>query len=125
MDISLVFLTFGLLVLAGIGLDALGRMTRLPRITLLVLFGILVGPSGLDMLPGATDGWRDATATLTLTMIAFLLGGELSRPRLRAHGRAILSVSLAVTAASFAVMTLGLTAIGLPVALAMLLGGRK
>jgi Kef-type K+ transport system membrane component KefB len=123
MDISHVFLTFGLLVLAGIGLDALGRMTRLPRITLLVLFGILVGPSGLDMLPVATDGWRDATATLTLTMIAFLLGGELSRPRLKAHGRAILSVSLAVTAASFAVMTLGLSALGVPLALAMLLGG--
>ncbi|WP_029057839.1 cation:proton antiporter [Stappia stellulata] len=123
MDTSLLFLTFGLLVLAGIGLDAIGRMTRLPRITLLVLFGILVGPSVLDLLPVAANGWRDPTATLTLTMIAFLLGGELSRPRLKAHGRAILAVSLAVIAASFAVMTLGLSLFGVPIALSLLLAG--
>ena len=36
-------MAFGGLLIAGLALDALGRLTRLPRITLLVLFGLLIG----------------------------------------------------------------------------------
>jgi len=123
MDLSLPLITFGLLVLAGLAIDGLGRLTRLPRITLLVLFGIAVGPSGVDLLPIDTEGWRDVVAAVTLTMIAFLLGGELSRDRLRAHGRAILAVSAAVMGGSFAIVAGGLALAGVPVALALLLAG--
>ncbi len=123
MELSILLVTFGLLLLAGLGLDALGRLTQLPRITLLVLFGVAAGPSGVDLLPIDLTAWYDIVAKLALTMIAFLLGGELSKAALAARGRAILAISLAVTIVSALTIGLGLAAIGLPVALAFLLAG--
>ncbi|WP_212524782.1 cation:proton antiporter [Actibacterium sp. MT2.3-13A] len=123
MDLSLLLITLGLLLLISLGLDALGRLTRLPHITLLVLFGLGIGPSGVDLLPIDAAEWQAITAQLTLTMIAFLLGGELSRAALAARGRAILSVSIAVTVVSLALIAGGLWLLGAPLALALLLGG--
>lgn len=120
-DLHLIAL--GVLLLAGLALDALGRMTRVPRITLLVLFGMAIGPSGVGLLPVAANAWNELVAGLALTMVAFLLGGELSRKALRAHGRAILAVSLAVTFATLGVIAGGLVALGVDPALALLLGG--
>ena len=123
MELATPLVTFGLLLLVGLALDALGRLTRLPRITLLVLFGLAIGPSALDILPIDAGGWRDTIAILALTMIAFLLGGELSWPSLKAHGRAILAVSLSVMTVSFAVMVGGLMLTGAPLILSVLLAG--
>ncbi|PWE17878.1 sodium:proton antiporter [Marinicauda salina] len=115
--------TFGVLLLAGLALDALGRRTRLPRITLLVVFGAIIGPAGFGLLPIDAENWREITADLALTMVAFLLGGELSLASLRRHGRAIVWVSLLVSLVTFAVMTAGLAALGAPIALALALAG--
>jgi NhaP-type Na+/H+ or K+/H+ antiporter len=49
---ALLFLTLGGLFLAGLVADLFGRRTRLPRVTLLLLIGIAVGPSGLALIPG-------------------------------------------------------------------------
>ncbi|MEQ8604109.1 MAG: cation:proton antiporter [Marivibrio sp.] len=123
METALFFVTLGAMLLVGLALDALGRAVRLPRITLLVLFGAAIGPAGFALLPQGGDGWREPISIFALAMIAFLLGGELSRSALRAHGRAILAVSLSVTAVSFAVVAGGLLALGAPLALALLLAG--
>lgn len=123
MELSLLLVTFGALLLASLAVDAVGRLTRLPRITLLVLLGLAVGPAGADLLPIDTTQWQEVTANLALTMIAFLLGGELSRGALAAHGRAILAVSLTVTVISLMVIGLGLWALGAAPALALLLAG--
>ncbi len=123
MNLSILLITFGLLLIAGLGLDALGRLTRLPRITLLVLFGLAIGPSGVDLLPISVTEWYDIVAKLALTMIAFLLGGELSRNTLTAHGRAILAVPLSVTVVTVATIGLGLFAMGVGASLALLLAG--
>lgn len=123
MELGVSLIVFGSLLLASLALDALGRLTRLPRITLLVLFGVLIGPSVLGLVPDGDHAWRDIVATLALTMIAFLLGGELSRKTLVAHGRAILAVSISVTLVSFAVVGTGLVLAGAPVAVAVLLAG--
>lgn len=123
MDTAAFFVTLGAMLLVGLALDALGRAVRLPRITLLVLFGVAIGPAGLELLPHGGDGWREPISVFALAMIAFLLGGELSRSALKAHGRAILAVSLAVTVVSLLVVAGGLIALGAPLALALLLGG--
>ncbi len=123
MELSLLLVTFGCLLFAGLALDAVGRWMRLPRITLLVLFGLAIGPSGFDLLPIDADGWHGIVAKLSLTMVAFLLGGELSKPMLAAHGRTILAVSLSVTLVSALVIGAGLVAVGVPLALALLLAG--
>lgn len=118
-----VLLTFGALLLAGLAIDAVGRWTRLPRITLLVLFGIAIGPHALDLMPIDVTAWYAAIAKVALAMVAFLLGGELSRTTLARNGRAILFVSLAVALATVAFVAGGLALLGAPFALALALAG--
>lgn len=123
MDVGVLLATIGSLLLAGLALDALGRFTRVPRITLLVLFGLAIGPAGVDILPIDVDGWREIAANLALTMVAFLLGGAFSRKGLAGQGAAILWVSIAVTFATLACIVGGLALLGTPLALAALLAG--
>jgi len=122
-DIAVQFITIAVLVASGLAVDKVGRVTRLPRITLLVILGVLVGPSGLALLPADINAWREAISILALTMIAFLLGGEFSWKGLRAYGQCILKVSFFVVAASLISIAGGLALLGVPVALALLLAG--
>jgi Kef-type K+ transport system membrane component KefB len=58
---------------------------------------------------------------IALTMVAFLLGSGLHRDTLRQHGRAIMAISLAIVIGTLGIVSAGLTAMGLPVGLALLL----
>ncbi len=115
-------LTLGILFLAGLAADLLGRRTRLPRVTLLLLLGVGAGPVGLNLIPQEGAAWYPFVANLALLMVAFLLGGELRLPVLRRHGRAVLLISLTVVFATVVIVSLGLVALGWPVEIALLLG---
>ena len=56
-------------------------------------------------------------------MVAFLIGGRLSLPELRSHGKTILAVSFVVVMLTTILVGLDLIAIGTPVILALLLAG--
>ena len=116
------FVMIGALFLAGLGADALGHRTRVPRVTLLLLLGIAVGHSGFDLIPDKLQVGYAPLSVLALTMVAFLLGSSLSGKTLRKQGRAILWVSLAIVVITLAVVTTGLWALGLPSGLALILG---
>ena len=123
MELPVLLTTLGVLLLVGLATDVIGRRTRLPRVTLLVLFGLAVGPAGLDVLPSAFQEWYEFLASVALTMVAFLLGGKLSMQELRSQGRAILCISLSVVLLTAALVTGGLVAMGAPLILALLLAG--
>jgi Kef-type K+ transport system membrane component KefB len=97
-------------------------MTRLPRVTLLLLLGILVGQSGLGLLPEAAEAWFEIISVVALTMVAFLLGAELTRENMARHGRAILAISLLVVIGTILIVWAGLSAFGVNPSLALLLG---
>ena len=44
-------ITIGCLMLLGLATDLLGKKTSLPRVSLLIVFGALIGPSMLDLVP--------------------------------------------------------------------------
>lgn len=117
-----ILVTLGALFLVGLAADMLGRRTRLPRVTLLLICGLAVGKSGFDLIPAEVRALYDVVAVVALTMVAFLLGGDLRLPALRAHGPAILVISLSVVIGTFAAVTLGLWAVGVPLAAALVLG---
>lgn len=118
---AIALLTLGLVFLAGLAADVLGRRTRLPRVTLLLLLGVLVGPLGLDLFPDSGAGWFPFVTDLALVMVAFLLGGELTPAMLREHGRAVLVISLVVVVLTFGIVGAGLAVCGWPVGLALAL----
>jgi len=123
MPLHFVLLSLGALFLAGLVADLLGRRTHVPRVTLLMLVGLGLGPVGFDVLPTALEAWYEFLAAAALTMVAFLLGGALSRDRLQRHGRAIVIVSVAIVIASALLVAGGLWLAGVPVTLALLLAG--
>ncbi len=122
MALATVFMLLGGLFLCGLAADVLGRRSRVPRVTLLLLIGLAAGPSGLALIPESAAEWYAPLSVLALTMVAFLLGAALRRDKLAARGRAILSVSGAIVLVTVAVVATGLRATGLPLDLCLLLG---
>ncbi len=120
-DISLLFLTLGGLFVAGLVADIAARRTRLPRVTLLLVIGIAVGPAGLSLIPEITNGWFETVSTAALALVAFLLGNALTRENLAVHGREILVITCVLVLVTTLVMAAGLWAIGLAPGLALIL----
>lgn len=118
-----VLLTLGLILLAAVALHGLAPLLRLPRVTLLMLFGVVVGPLALDLLPAESSSWFEVTTDLALTLIGFLLGGEFSLAALREHGARPVVLSLGLAVGTAAVVTAGLMLVGLPLPVALVLGG--
>lgn len=121
-DLALLFMTLGGLLLAGLAADTIGRRTRLPRVTLLLLIGMAAGPYGVGLIGHDTDGWFELAATAALALVAFLLGNALTVEKLARHGREILCVTLALMVATLALMTAGLSVLGVAPGLALILG---
>lgn len=123
MEIHFILLVVGSLLLLGFAADGLGRRTRLPQITLLILMGVAIGPAGLDLLPINVEQWYMLFADLALLLIGFLLGGRLSRRQLRKTGREVLSISVFEVLGAAIFVFLGLTLLGTPIELALILSG--
>lgn len=122
MDLPVVFLTLGALFLAGLAADMVGRRSRVPRVTLLLACGIAAGGSGFDLIPAEAEIWYEFLSVTALTMVAFLLGGALTKENLVAHGRAILAISIAIVLVTLAVVSAGIWALGADPAVALILG---
>jgi Kef-type K+ transport system membrane component KefB len=121
MELGGFLVTLGALFLAGLAADELGRVTRLPRVTLLLLLGVAIGSEGFDLVPDDVAQWFDELSIVALTMVAFLLGGSLTRKNFARHGTAIFTISLAVAFATLVIVALGLWALGMAPQLALVL----
>ncbi len=117
-----VFIIIGLFLLAGLVADVVGRRTRLPRVTLLMLCGVIVGRSGFGLIPPEVEAWFEFLTIAALTMVSFLLGGSLTRANLTAHGRTIMWISVAIVVATIVLVAFGLWLIGIDAAVALVLG---
>jgi len=63
-------------------------------VTLLLLGGLAVGPSGLSLVPTSfVELWFPALTTIALALIGFLLGHQFSLRALKAHGKTIIVIS--------------------------------
>lgn len=116
-----VLITLGALFLLGLLTDLLGRRTPLPRVTLLIIFGFIIGPSALGLLPVESREWFSVAADLALVMVGFLLGGSLSIQQLRKRGRTILVISSTKVLTAFIVVGTGLMLLGQSPVIALLL----
>ncbi len=122
MDQSLVLIILGALLLAGMVADAIGQRTALPRGTLMIGFGVLAGQSGFDLIGPQISTWFGTLSIIALSLVAFSLGGLLTRKRLAVAGREIMIIALMIVLAAVLVVTLGLVLAGASMALAVILG---
>ena len=122
-DTAKTLITLGILLLLGLATDAIGQRTRLPRVTLLLIFGFVVGPAGLDFLSPNEEKWVSLVTDMALIMIGFLLGEKFTLPFLRQHGKLVLLISMAEVIITAFVVLIGLLLIGVPMDMALLLAG--
>ena len=121
MEHALLLVTIGIIFLASLSADKLASVARLPRVTMLILLGLVVGRSGFDLLPDDVTTWFDLLSIIALTMVAFLLGSSLSREFLASRGKAILVISLAIVLATLVIVAAGLAAAGMDMSLALVI----
>jgi len=115
-------LSLGGILLLGMATDMLGRHTFLPRVTLLLIFGVVIGQEGLDLLPGVFTDKFDIVTDMALLMVGFLLGEEFTPKSLRRSGRTILWISISGAIITAIIVALALILVGVTFEMAILLG---
>jgi len=118
---ALTLLAVGGCMLLGLLTDLLGRHTPLPRVTLLLLMGVLLGPTAFDVLPAHREAWFPIVTSMALVMVGFLLGSTLTPATLRRHGKAVLWVSVLDVVGTVVVVGGGLMLLGVHAVVACVL----
>jgi Kef-type K+ transport system membrane component KefB len=117
-------LILGVLFLIGLAADLIGRFTFLPRITLLLLSGLAIGPAGFSLLPvDFVLEWFPALTSIALALIGFLLGQQLSVPALRIRGTAVVGISLCKVVGAWLAVGFAFFLVGADPVVALLLAG--
>ena len=122
-DLGRTFITLGGIFFLGLGADSVGRHTRIPRVTLLLVVGVALGPLGCDQLPAAEGEWFPLISHTALAMVGFLLGGSFELAEVRRHGRAVLGFAMGEVTTTALVVSVGCLLVGQPLAVALVLGG--
>jgi Kef-type K+ transport system membrane component KefB len=115
-------IALGGILLLGLLTDVLGRRTHLPRVTLLLIFGVIIGKDLLDIIPSVFSDRFEIIADMALLMVGFLLGGRLTAGRLKNSAGQILWISISAAIVTTVMVSLGLVWIGVSEEIAILLG---
>ena len=117
-----ILLALGGILLLGLATDVIGQRTVLPRVTLMLLFGMLIGPEVLDWIPVVITDRFELIASMALVMVGFLLGSRLTHDTLKRCGMEIISISVTAVIVTALIVLLGLFLVGVPLDIAILLG---
>ncbi len=118
-----ILLALGGVLLLGLATNTLGRLTPLPRVTLLLVFGFLIGPGALDLLPESFIEFFDLAAIIALTMVGFLLGGQFTAKSFRERGHEIFWISIIAVVVTAVLVFLALLPLNVGIPMALILGG--
>ncbi|MCP4983893.1 MAG: cation:proton antiporter [Gammaproteobacteria bacterium] len=115
-------LTLGGILLVGLLLSSIAQRSFLPRATLLLIFGTIIGDQVLDLIPLLFVERFGLIADITLLMVGFLLGGKLTRSSLKGHTGISFSISICAALLPALAVYLGMIAMGVTIEIALLLG---
>jgi Kef-type K+ transport system membrane component KefB len=113
----------GGLLLLGLLAEWAATRSPVPRVSILIVLGVAVGPIGFDLLPAATDQWFPVASSIALVMVGFLIGGEFTTERLRELGVRTAVIAVIQALGTAAVVGVGLLAVGVGAELALPLAG--
>ncbi|MFO7777264.1 MAG: cation:proton antiporter [Nitriliruptoraceae bacterium] len=113
----------GGLLLLGLLAEWSAAKLPIPRVSILIVLGVAVGPIGLDLLPAAREEWFPIVSAVALVMVGFLIGGEFTAERLRELGVRSAVISLIESSGTAVVVGSGLLAVGVEAQLALPLAG--
>lgn len=122
LDDYLFLLSLGGVLISGLVISAVGKKTRLPRVTLLLIFGVVIGKGGLDIIPIIFSNQFEIISEIALMMVGFLLGGRLTVISLKSYLSETIWISIAAAVITALIVTLALIFLGVPFELAVVLG---
>ena len=122
MSAGLILISLGAFLLAGYVAHRVGARMHVPRVTLLLLIGVLAGPLGVGVVPEDVSAWFPVVSAMALSMVGFLLGERFVAHDIARYGRHVIVVSLGVTLLTVVLVTGAVLATGAPPSLALLLG---
>jgi len=119
---SQIFLTVGGILLLSLLVSTLANRTFLPRVTLLLVLGIIIGKGGLNIVPQLLSNHFDIIADMALLMVGFLLGGRLTINSLRESAGDVFWISISAALITAVIVIFGLIWAGVPKEVAIILG---
>jgi len=115
-------LTIGGILLLGLVTSAIGRRTFMPRVTLLLIFGVVIGEQVLNIVPDIFADKFELIADIALLMVGFLLGGRLKINMLRQSFHSLFWISVSAALSTATLVCAGLYFAGLDIGPAIILG---
>ena len=115
-------LALGGMLLAGLATDAIGRHTFLPRVTLLLIFGVVIGREMFDLIPQVFTDRFEIITNMALLMVGFLLGGKLTGDFLKRYASETFWISVSAAVVTTVVVAVCLMAVGVSASIAIILG---
>jgi Kef-type K+ transport system membrane component KefB len=115
-------LTLGVILLLGLLTSTIARRTFLPRVTLLLMFGVVVGADGLSLIPQAFAEYFGLVADMTLLMVGFLVGGKLTADSLRESAGQVFWIATSAAIVTTLMVSIGLIWLGVATQIAVVLG---
>lgn len=115
-------IAIGSILLLSLTTEFLSKRIFLPRVTLLLIFGIIVGEEVLGIIPLSVTNRFEIITDIALLMIGFLLGGKLSHNYFKTDSRQIIWISLSAALGATLLVTLALVTVGISIEIAILLG---
>lgn len=114
----------GSIFLVGLIADLIGRYTWLPRISVLLLSGLLIGPAGFALISAElAAAWFPTLTQMALAMIGFLIGQKVTPKVLKQQGSGVVWLSIAKALGAAMVVFVACLALALPLPLALVLAG--
>lgn len=121
-EASRILILLGSIFMVSLIVSPLSRRLNIPRVTLLIVSGIALGPYGADFINGIERSWFPIIADITLLIIGYLLGARLTRSYLERYATGVLISSLIITLTTTGIVTLGLLLLGFSLEVSLVLG---
>jgi NhaP-type Na+/H+ or K+/H+ antiporter len=120
---TLNMILLGVILSISLFADTVANRTRIPRISILIVFGLVIAIVQQVGFQGSSkdliDGLSEPLIQLALVMVAFLLGSELKLDKLRNTGALIMLISISVILVSAVFVGAGLYLLGFPLVVAV------
>lgn len=94
LDAVVLVLIFGLILFLGASGGWLFQKLRIPQVVGYIIIGILIGSSGFHILEPNVIGSMESISTIALSLIGFLIGGELKIKTIKKYGKQFVSILL-------------------------------